>query len=70
MLVTLCACATGRIPTAGTVPPPPRPEPVDTACLAFGPITYSKADTDETIEQVRRFDAAWRALCAEGTPTP
>lgn len=37
---------------------------VDTACTAFGPITYSAvADTAETVTQVRQHNAAWSALC-------
>jgi hypothetical protein len=69
-LPTLHGCATGATPTAATVPP--RPAPVDTACVAFAPITYAKADTDQTIVQIRQYDAAWRALCGggEGTTPP
>jgi hypothetical protein len=26
-------------------------------------ITYSKTDTDATIEQIRQHNAAWRKLC-------
>jgi hypothetical protein len=38
--------------------------PVDTACMAFEPISYSATgDTVETVTQVRRHNAAWTALC-------
>lgn len=53
----LGACAHLRIPTAVTA----RPD-----CTAFGLITYAKADTDETIRQIKAHDAAWRAMCGAG----
>ena len=36
---------------------------VDTSCEAFGPVTYSRADTARTRLQIRRHNAAWDALC-------
>lgn len=37
---------------------------VDTSCTAFVPITFSaKADSPETVEQIRGHNAAWDALC-------
>lgn len=33
------------------------------ACGGFHPITWSRADTDDTIRQVREHNAAWEALC-------
>jgi len=53
----LGACAHPPTPTAATAEPD---------CTAFGPITYSKADTDETIRQIKAHDAAWRAMCGAG----
>lgn len=36
----------------------------DTACTAFGPITYSAADdTSSTVLQVRQHNAAFKKLC-------
>jgi len=34
-----------------------------TACTAYGPILWSRADTEETIRQAKAHNAAWRALC-------
>jgi len=33
------------------------------ACGVFGPITYSKQDTDATRRQIREHDAAGAAVC-------
>ena len=52
-LSILTACKT-TTPTAVT----------DTACLAFEPITYSRADSKDTALQVRQHNAAFRSLCA------
>jgi hypothetical protein len=38
---------------------------IDTACAAFEPITYGRADTPETVQQVRAHNAAWDALCKD-----
>lgn len=35
----------------------------DVACRAFGPISWAKADTVETVHQVQGHNAAWTALC-------
>jgi len=36
------------------------------ACIAFSPLTFSaKGDTNETIAQLRRHNAAWNAICEE-----
>jgi len=32
-------------------------------CRAFGPIGYSRHDTDETQRQTREHNAAWSTLC-------
>jgi hypothetical protein len=53
-LATLTGCATM---TASSVPV------TRTACLAFPYITWSKKDTDATIEQIKEFNAARKALC-------
>lgn len=38
---------------------------VSGACIAFSPITFSgSGDTPRTVEQVRRHNAAWQAVCA------
>lgn len=56
-LLPLClgACAHQAIQTAETA---------KSDCTAFGLISYSKADTDETIRQIKAHDAAWRAMCS------
>lgn len=36
---------------------------IDTSCGAFGPITWSRSDTVETVHQVRGHNAAYRSLC-------
>jgi len=39
----------------------------ETKCMVFRPITYSaQNDTKKTIEQVRKHNAAYEALCKEG----
>jgi len=42
---------------------PPRPEIVDTACGAFQPLRWSRADTPRTVAQAKAHNAAWTALC-------
>lgn len=59
LLLVLAACAHPGTRTAGTAA---------AECMALGPLTYSRSDTDETIRQIKAFDAAWRALCAPGKP--
>jgi hypothetical protein len=53
----LGACATHPTRTAGIA------APAKADCTAFGLISYSKADTDDTIRQIKAHDAAWRAMC-------
>ena len=36
---------------------------IDTSCLAFEPIRYSRTDTEETRRRVREHNAAWDKLC-------
>lgn len=33
-------------------------------CLIVKPISWSKHDTDETLVQVKRLNAQWKALCS------
>lgn len=62
-LLTLTSCAT-RIPTVATKPDPP---PAPSACVAFPRLTFSRLhDTDETIRQIKGYDAARDALCGPG----
>ena len=35
---------------------------VDTSCQAFGPIHFSRSDTDQTRQQIRVHNAAWDVL--------
>lgn len=36
-------------------------------CVAFKPITFDRLkDTDETIREVKDYNAAWTSLCAAG----
>lgn len=39
-------------------------------CLTFRPITYSRLDTPETVEQVQAHNRAWTALCSTSNATP
>lgn len=66
VLLLSASCAT---PTA---PAPPTSTPATDgraeACKAFEPIIYSrKNDTVETIEAVKKHNAAWDALCGDVT---
>lgn len=36
---------------------------IDTSCIAFERITYSRKDTIETAIQIRRHNAAYKAIC-------
>lgn len=53
MAPLVAACQTTG--TAGT----------DVSCRAFAPIGWSRADSEETVRQVKGHNAAWAALCAE-----
>jgi hypothetical protein len=54
--LTACASPTRTPVTSGAV-----------ACMAFKPITFDRLkDTDETIREVKDYNAAWTALCAAG----
>lgn len=52
LLVTSCLTT---IPTAA----------INASCVWDGPISYSSRDTPDTINQIRKHNAAWRALCKE-----
>lgn len=61
----LAACAT-QAPTVEIEPSAPTIV-VSNGCTAFPRITYSrKLDTDETIKQVREYNAARDAICGAG----
>lgn len=60
-LPLLTSCETIRTVFAGTRPPVVDVNAV--ACHAFKPITWSRADTDPTIEQVQEHNAVYIRLC-------
>ena len=35
------------------------------ACSAFEPIRWSKKDTDDTIRQIKKHNAAWNTICVK-----
>lgn len=39
----------------------------DWYCHAFQPITWSKSDTDQTIQQISAHNSVWDALCEPNT---
>jgi hypothetical protein len=39
--------------------------PTDISCAVFRPIGWSAKDTDETIREVKSFNAAWIATCRD-----
>lgn len=60
LILILTACAT---PT----PIPATNTPPASACAAFARISFDRLkDTDETIRQVKAYDAARDALCGKG----
>ena len=60
LIPILAACAT-QTPIAETNTPPA------SACAAFSRITFDRLkDTDDTIKQVKAYDAARDALCGKG----
>jgi outer membrane biogenesis lipoprotein LolB len=36
---------------------------IDTSCLAFEPVTYSRRDTPQTVREIRQHNAAFAAIC-------
>ena len=61
--VTLPLAACESLTATGGTDLPPEVDPVKVACEAFGPISWSYRDTDETIREVKAHNAAWEALC-------
>lgn len=59
MLPTLASCAHLQTQIAETAKSDSEP----VVCSAFHALSYSRNDTDLTIEQIKEFDAAWRTLC-------
>lgn len=51
-----CAMMTGSVETSA-------PPPVARFCETYEPILWSTQDTDETIRQVKRENAKWKAIC-------
>ncbi len=37
----------------------------DISCLGFGPIGWSRLDSDATIREIKQHNASWLALCAK-----
>lgn len=63
-MAMLTACAT-TTPFAVTDEERAGDVAVIVACDAFSPITYSRTDTEETIQQVREHNARWTAICGQ-----
>lgn len=60
VLSSVTACATHQASE------PPTPSRAIDACVAFGPIQFSRLhDTEETIVAVKAHNAAWSAMCAK-----
>lgn len=60
VLLLLVACQT-TTPTAGI-----ETRVVDTSCVVFEPIRYSRRDTEGTQDQVKAHNAAWDSICKGG----
>lgn len=58
LILTACASLTNFRATE-----PAQSQTARVACESFTPIRWSKADTDETIAQIKAHNAAWVALC-------
>jgi hypothetical protein len=39
--------------------------PTDISCAVFRPISWYAKDTDDTIREVKSFNAAWTAVCRD-----
>ncbi len=60
LMAALASCQTTR-PTAGVAIDA---DPVaDWVCLVFLPVTWSRKDSQETIQQIRAHNAVWQSLC-------
>lgn len=57
---TLSGCA---ILTRLNEPPKPTYSPVPAMCEIFVPIKWNKADTDETLKQIKAHNGVWLQLC-------
>lgn len=44
-------------------PPKPTYDPVPAMCEIFVPIKWNKADTDETLKQIKAHNGVWLQLC-------
>lgn len=44
-------------------PPKPTYNPVPVMCDIFVPIKWNKADTDETLKQIKAHNGVWLQLC-------
>ena len=60
VIVTMLAPAACRTPIAGAGT---EREAGGWECLAFRPIAWSGADTEETVRQVREHNAVWEEAC-------
>lgn len=58
---TLASCAS--LTSLRDVKPAASVDPNRVACGSFSPITWSPADTDESIAQIKEHNAAWKRLC-------
>lgn len=56
LTTTSCAWMTGSVETSA-------PPPAARFCETYEPILWSQQDTDETIRQVKRENAKWKAIC-------
>lgn len=63
--VTLPLAACTSLTATGGTDLPPEVDPVKVACEAFGPISWSYRDTDETIREVKSHNASWKELCGQ-----
>lgn len=62
VIATMLLPAACRTPTAGAAI---EPSAGGWECLAFRPIAWSRADTEETIRQVREHNAVWEEACSQ-----
>lgn len=65
VMLPLAAC--GTLTASGGTDLPPEVDPVKVACEAFGPISWSSRDTDQTIREVKAHNAAYAAVCGHQT---
>ena len=59
-----CAVPKGKATGTGAIDA--GPNAAGWACLVFAPVTWSVADTEDTIRQIRAHNAAWDAVCGNG----